>query len=298
MSLQPACAAHVDSLDSTARLVALQEDGRPAHVLAPRTAHTPYGDLERAAAYWQLYETMHTLPAYLDSVRTAARRGLAGGADHVEARIALARALAEIDSVGAALRVLSEARHAFPRDPWVLFWLGAFHEARGDATAAAEALEQAVSIQPRLIEAQKKLADALLRAGREEAALARLDTVLARDPVHQPRAWHNKGILHLRLGQPEAAAFAFTEAARLDPDLVDAHIQLGTLLLAQEAYEAAARRFYLAIVADPADPAGYGSLGMLFLQLGETERARHFLERVLALDPGNPAAHALLDDLR
>ena len=279
-------------------LVALQEPGRPAHVIAPRTAASPLYDLETAIAYLDFFETMHRVPAYIDSVLVYARRGLAGGADHVEARIALARALAQADSLAAAVAVLEEAAGVYPDDAWVQFWLGSMREAQDDADAAIAALERSLALQPLLIEAQVKLADALVKAGRPAEALAQLETVVALDPVHRPRAWFNKGVIHLQMQQPEAAADAFTQAAHLDPDLADAHIQLGSLYLSQQRLDDAEASFRKAIFAAPANPAGYGSLGVVYLQRGRNEAARRLFERVLQLDPTNENARALLRQLQ
>ena len=279
-------------------LVALQEPGRPAHVIAPRTADAPLYDLEAAVAYLDFYETMHRVPAYIDSVIYYGRRGFARGADHVEARIALARALAEADSLAEAVTVLEAAAGAYPNDAWVHFWLGSMLEAQGTADAALNALEHALVLQPLLIEAQVKRADALVKAGRPAQALAQLETVVTLDPAHRPRAWFNKGIIHLQMQQPEAAAEAFAEAAHLDPDLVDAHIQLGSIQMTQQHYEAAVNSFQNAILADPSNPAGYGSLGVVYLQIGQQGAARRLFERVLQLDPTNENARALLRQLQ
>ncbi len=279
------------------RLVALQEAGRSAAVIAPRTTNTPRDQLEAAIAYLHFYETMHAHPAYIETVIDAARAGFAGGADHVEARIALARALGEADSTAAALAVLDAAAQAYPGDPWVHFWRGAFQEVEGQPEAAIQSFRRAAAIQPKLIEAQVKLADALVRAERVEEALARLEQVVALDPVHQPRAWHNLGTLRLRLGQAEAARDAFAQAVRLDPDLAPAHIQLGSMELARRAFEDAIRHFRQAIRAAPTDPAGYGSLGLTYLQAGRPDLARPLFEEVLRLDPTNRHARALLRQL-
>ena len=279
-------------------LVALQEPGRPAHIIAPRTADAPLYDLETAVAYLDFYETMHRVPAYIDSVLYYGRRGFAQGADHIEARIALARALAEADSLPAAVAVLNEAADRYPDDAWVHFWLGSMLEAQGQAEAALGALEHALALQPLLIEAQVKRADALVKTGRPTDALAQFETVVALDPVHRPRAWFNKGLLHLQMEQPEQAAEAFAQAAGLDPDLFVAHIQLGSIRMAQQQYEAAIRSFQNAILAEPSNPAGYGSLGVVYLQIGQQGAARRLFERVLQLDPTNQHARTLLQQLR
>lgn len=277
-------------------LVALQELGRGAHILAERTTSTPLDDLETAAAYLAFYETMHRVPAYVPTVIERARRGLAGGADHVEARIALGRALADLDSLEAAEQVLLDATRAYPSDPWTHFWLGAVREEQGRADAI-QPLRRAVEIQPYLIEAQIKLGDALFAAGRNEEALAQLEHVVSLDPVHAPRSWFNIAILRMQSGDQVGALSALEAAARGDPGLVEAHVLIGTADMEAGRHEEAERRFLAAIAADAESVSGHGSLGLLHLRRGQIDAARERFERVLELDPGNLEVLRLLEQI-
>jgi Flp pilus assembly protein TadD len=171
-------------------------------------------------------------------------------------------------------------------------------EALGRPDEAIAAYRAAIRIQPRLIEAQMNLAGALVRAGRLAEARDRLQTVVELDPVHQPRAWFNLGLIRAQTGDVGGARDAFERAATLDPDLVPAHIQLGTLYLRAELFEDAIPHFRNAVVADSTNASAVGSLGMAHLQLGRTKRARQLFERVLELDPGNEGARTLLEQLR
>jgi predicted CXXCH cytochrome family protein len=278
-------------------LVALQDEGRPSWQLAPRVASTPLHQLEEAAAYWDFYETMHRHPSYPARVVARARAGLASGADRLDARIALGRALAEMDSAQAAERALQAAAAAYPDDPWVQFWLGSVVDEAGRPREAVAALRRAVELQPLLLEARVKLADALYRAGDATAALGELEAVVAADPVAWPRAWYNLGIIRQERGGTDAARAAraaFAEASRLDPDLLDAHVQLGTLLLADGRLDDAEAAFARAIVAAPTNVSALGSMAVLHLARADTARAVDRLRRVLELDPTNGPAQALL----
>jgi tetratricopeptide (TPR) repeat protein len=223
---------------------------------------------------------------------------VAGGADHVEARIALARALVTMDSVDAALGVLRAAEARYPDEAWVVFWLGTIQLERGSVAAGIDALRKAVSREPHFMEAQVKLGEALVRAGRLDEARLQLERVVELDPLHQPQSWYNLGLMYLQQGSGSPALVAFQEAARLDPDLVDAHNQLGTAYLQHRRLDEAERAFRSAIAAGEDNPAGYGSLALVFLQRGETTRARQLLETVLRLDPTNQTARALINQLR
>jgi tetratricopeptide (TPR) repeat protein len=275
------------------RLVALQEEGRSAHIMAQRTTSTPLDALETAAAYMAFYETMHRVPTYVRTVIDFARRGLAGGADHVEARIALGRALADMGSPAEAERVFLEAAQAYPDDPWTHFWLGSLREEQGRADAIPP-LQRAIEIQPYLIEAQVKLGDALFSAGRAAEARAQLERVVSLDPVHAPRSWYNIAVLLVSEGDAAGAARALEQAVHGDPDLVDAHVLLGSIRMEEGRLDEAELRFRAAIAADEESVAGYGSLGLLHLRRGDTAAARAALERALEIDPGNQDVLGLL----
>lgn len=275
------------------RLVALQEEGRSAHVMAERTTSTALDALETAAAYMAFYETMHRVPTYVRTVVDFARSGLAGDSDHVEARIALGRALADMGSTGEAERVFLEATRAYPGDPWTHFWLGSLREEQGRADAIPP-LQRAVEIQPYLIEAQVKLGDALFSAGRAAEALAQLERVVSLDPVHAPRSWYNMAALLVSEGDGAGAAQALEAAVRGDPDLVEAQVLLGSIRMEEGRLDEAELRFRAAVAADGESLAGYGSLGLLYLRQGDRAAARTALERALEIDPGNEDVLGLL----
>lgn len=278
-------------------LVALQAEGRPSHVLEARRSTTPEHRLEEAVAYWDFFETMHRHPSYPARVVALARAGLGGGADRADARVALGRALAEMDSTVAAERALAAATARYPDDPWVHFWLGSVIEEGGDPGRAVASLRRAVELQPLLLEARVKLAGALYGAGRKAEALDELEAVVTRDPVNWPRAWYNLGLLRLEAGDRPGARSAFAEASRLDPDFVDAHVQLGTALLADGRTDEAEAAFHEGLVSDPADVGALGSMALLHLSKGDTARARALLRRVLELEPGNAPARRILDGI-
>ena len=257
------------------------------------TGDVPDG-VESTIGYLRFYETMHRQPDY---IRRATAPELPADAPS-EAFIARARALAEQDDYAAAVRVMERAVADHPQDAWAHYWHGAMAEALGRPEEAIAAYRAAIRIQPRLIEAQMNLAGALVRAGRLAEARDRLQTVVELDPVHQPRAWFNLGLIRAQTGDVGGARDAFERAATLDPDLVPAHIQLGTLYLRAELFEDAIPHFRNAVVADSTNASAVGSLGMAHLQLGRTERARQLFERVLELDPSNEGARTLLEQLR
>ena len=259
-----------------------------------RLTGDPPDGTEATIGYFRFFETMHRQPDY---IRRARAPDLPADAPS-EAFIARARALAEQDNYEAAAQVMDSAVARHPGDAWAHYWQGAIAEARSRTDEALAAYREAIRIQPRLIEAQTKGAGVLVRTGRLAEARDRLQTVVELDPVHQPRAWFNLGLIRAQTGDVGGARDAFNQAATLDPDLVPAHIQLGTLYLRAELFEDAIPHFRNAVVADSTNPSAVGSLGMAHLQLGHTARARRLFERVLELDPDNQGARQLLERLQ
>ena len=260
----------------------------------------------RTEALFHFYETMHRHPDYLPQVVAAGREMLhadsgvdAGGGARgdatAEARIALARALLEMDSVTAAEGVLEETVRRYPEHPWSHFILGALlEERRGLPADALPHLDRALALQPRLNEARAKRAETLYALGRRGEALRELETVVEDEPLHRPRSWFNLGILRREMGDAQGAALAFQAAADTDPRNAEPLLQLGTLQMEQGDLEAAEAIFRRAVAADPDHPGAHGSLALVLLEVGRMDEGRDRLRRVLELDPGNQAARDLL----
>ena len=256
-------------------------------------------ELEAATAYFRFYETMHRHPAYVRETIDLARQGGApdGAGRSAEAEIALARALAEADSLESAAGVMRQAAEAHPQDAWVHYWHGAIEERTGNLGEAVRAFRRALAIQPQMIEARTNLAGVLYRAQRFDEALGQLQRLVKQDPVHVPEAWFNMGVIYLGRQDLARAVEAFEQAAQLNPDLAAAHVQLGAIYAGQGNLDEAVRRLRTAIIADPQDPAAYGSLGLLYLQAELPEEARRLFQKVVELDPDNENARALLQQL-
>jgi tetratricopeptide (TPR) repeat protein len=259
----------------------------------------------RAEALFHFYETMHRHPGYLPEVVLAGReaqrsasssRGAPGGdPPTAEGRLALGRALLELDSVDAAEDVLAEALVHHPDDPWGHFLLGALlDERRGRPADALPHLDRALEVQPFLNEARAKRAEVRFALGRPSDALRDLERVVDQEPLHRPRAWFNLGIVRMEMGDVEGAEAAFAEAARTDPRNADPPIQLGTLQMARGALDLAETTLRRGVAADPEHPGAHGSLALVLLERGRTDEAREHLRRVMELDPGNQPARELL----
>lgn len=252
-------------------------------------------DVEAGMATFAVYDEAHRLPAYLPVAVRLLRRGLTAGADRTDARVALGRALAAMDSLDAAVATLADAAARDTTDAYAALWLGVARLDDGDAAGAVVPLRRAARLAPRLTEAHLKLAEAL--ADRPAEAAGVLAAALAADPVRHAGAWNDLGFYRLQAGALPAATAALRRAVALDPRLPTARINLGSVLLARGDLPAAAAQFEAALRLDPGAVAALGNLGLVRARQGRTADARRHFERVLEIEPGSPQATAALAEL-
>ena len=254
-------------------------------------------DLDLGEALFGYYEQAHPLRAYLPLAAARLRAGLAAGADRPSARVALGRALLEMDSLAAAERILAEAAERAPQHAAAHLWLGVVRLDRGDARGAVGALREAVRRAPRLTEARGKLAQALAQSGQMAAAADELAVALAADPFRFAGDWNNLGLYRLQMGDAAAATAALRRSVALDPREPTARANLGTALLAGGDLAAAAAQFEAALRLDATSEAALGNLGIVRAEQGRTEDARRLFQRLLALNPADARAAAYLATL-
>ena len=80
---------------------------------------------------------------------------------------------------------------------------------------------------------------------------------------------------------------AYEQALRLDPQMVDALINCGTLHYEQGTFEQAADCFRRAVDFAPQNSLAHSNLGSVLQELGRTEEARRHLRQAVQLDPAN-----------
>jgi tetratricopeptide (TPR) repeat protein len=97
--------------------------------------------------------------------------------------------------------------------------------------------------------------------------------------------------LELEDEDPMAACTCYGRAVELDPDLVDAYVNLGRI--AHEAGQAteAVRLYRLALERTPRDPVIYFNLGLAVEDTGSAETAARHYEKALELAPDFADAH-------
>ena len=89
----------------------------------------------------------------------------------------------------------------------------------------------------------------------------------------------------------EGALFAYTEAARLDPDYGAPWSKVGELRAGDGDLEGAADAFREAILRDPAAVIARANLGAVLLRLDRSAEALRIYEQAIALSPGLAPLH-------
>lgn len=254
-------------------------------------------DLEKALAYFEFYETVHQLPAYLDSVVTMTSRAFEAGIDRADARLARGKAHLERGELSQALEHLAVGATLAPRDATIAYWHAVVLQRSESLDRGLAEIDRAVSIQPLFAEAHLKRGDLLSSLGRFDDAVVAYRKVIELDPIHQAEAYNNVGFLYLQRNAIAEGAAMIDESLTIDPDGVVALINAATarMILAQWAE---AEPFLLrAIDIDDTVLGAYGNLGVIYMETGRRNDAKRMFEKVLDLSPGDPRAQAMLTEL-
>ncbi len=210
--------------------------------------------------------------------------------DRPEFYYELGRAYAKRSDPEAAIRWCEEALRRDASFAPALKELADAAVALGNLERAAQALEQAVALQPEDAAALASLGNVYLqqhRAGEARGALLRaleLDASL-------PRANNTMGLAALNDGNATAAEQYFRAAIRSQPDLAEAQNNLGNLLAGRRAYAEAGHHFSEAIRYAPDYVDAHHSYGVVLAITGAYAEAVTALREAVRLAPGLAQAH-------
>ena len=110
------------------------------------------------------------------------------------------------------------------------------------------------------------------------------------DEPEQGTDWYERGA-ELEEDSPEEAMAAYRRALEIDPDLADAHVNLGRLLHEREETVEAERHYRLALAARPDDTTAAYNLGVVLQDLGRLREAADAYVAALELDRTLADAH-------
>ena len=146
---------------------------------------------------------------------------------------------------------------------------------------AAQAFEEALKLEPELVDAKVDLAIALFNRGRKadqdlERASQLLQSVLQKEPDHT-RALYFQGLMHQHAGQSELAAACFEKVSRQRPNDGAVWYLLG--IAKQRMDQPAERELLRAIECKPYLTSAYYKLSQMAMAAGDTAKATAYLDK-------------------
>lgn len=160
------------------------------------------------------------------------------------------------------------------------------HAGAGDAFAAAAWLTDALRIAPAAREPLQLLADLLLSQELHAQALPQYRRLLERpDGRTAPNLLH-AGFCAEQGGAVDEAAALYREAIAVQPDLMEAHVDLAGVLWRLEDFDGALSHAQRAVALAPDEPYAVRILGTALLNLDRLDEAERHLRRALELQPG------------
>lgn len=145
-------------------------------------------------------------------------------------------------SAGATLKLKPDLQAAY-------LFLGASDLELGDFSGAIDSLQRVIAANPGERNGRLMLAEALLGAGRPEAAVEHLKAA-AEMLSDNPRVWYGLGRAYEALGRKDAASAAWERLAALSPSL-ESHLHAAAVHDAQQRWREAALEFRKALELAP-----------------------------------------------
>ncbi|MAF10750.1 hypothetical protein CMK11_09880 [Candidatus Poribacteria bacterium] len=198
---------------------------------------------------------------------------------------------------GKAEEALCAASASGAEDATVHGAYGELYSARREWQNAAESYRAALSLEPSMPMAWVGLMRAAAMTGGRAPAEAVLDEWLAADPASSP-AWSERGLLHYRDGEHDAAIEAIEGAVALDPANYEAANNLAWVYAETGRDLHRARELVDGVIASAPTPAAYDTLAYIEQQVGNLRAALVAIERATAMDPRNAEYRKRQDDLR
>lgn len=211
----------------------------------------------------------------------------------------IARGLCEQNS-GARLIGLAEADYKralllSPENASAHNQLGIIYQARGDHHAAMPEFQAAIDSEPGFSVAYNNLGASLIALGRYEEAIAIIQKSIAASPdLKGITLYTNLGIALLYAGKIPRAEAAFLLEASINPDHIEAHLNLGNLYTLSNRNDEAKYEYLRVLMSDPDNKNALINLGAVYATSGEAAKAKKHLEKATALYPDSALAHHYL----
>lgn len=194
---------------------------------------------------------------------------------------------------GASARNLEDRPRRDPKDTIELYNLlklaGSDSEA-GKYDDAAAKVQQALAVDPDIIEGHSQLGNIYSRAGRQAEAVAAYKRALALDPEHEMSTF-NLAFAYRAMGRIDDAILGFQRAQTLNPRSGRAHFQLGDIYVQRGELAKAVDVLSRGLSLDIDRPPFLVKLGEAYLGLDRWDEAERALKEAVSLRDDVPRGH-------
>jgi tetratricopeptide (TPR) repeat protein len=264
--------------------------------------------LDSASFRWLYYLgwVQATQGKHPDAVLTL-REALRNTPDYVPAQLKLAESLFAIGNWQESRDIYQAIGTAHPDGAEAYYGLGRVLAAIGDVNGSTQAYRKACELFPAYGAAHYGLALNYRQAGRETESREQFSLYEANktavpasdDSLRQAVSTRNLGsVAHIRrgadlaqAGRLDEAIAEHIEALRVDPEAVQAHINLISLYGRLGRYEEAAGHYRAALALDGRQADTHYNYGILLLKQGKHQEAENAFQQALQINPDYVEAH-------
>jgi predicted O-linked N-acetylglucosamine transferase (SPINDLY family) len=186
-------------------------------------------------------------------------------------------------------RTFMDRKILMPTIPEV-FATAVYQHRKGNLEQAELSYRQVLQAEPRNVLALHFLGVLALQVGRHDLAVGYIGDAARLQPDYV-EAHNNLGIALAAQGRLDEAVASYREVLRLRPDHPEAHNNLGVTLAAQEKFEQAAASYLRALALKANYAEAYCNLGNVLGKLGRLDEAVTACQKALELRPNDPEAH-------
>ena len=171
-----------------------------------------------------------------------------------------------------ALAELDLLTQKYPNDPNLFLFGGNCYVEMGHFNQAILCYEEAIKLNPDLVDAHNNMGICLKEIGEIEKAVISFKNALKLKPDYA-MAHNNLGICLYDLSQSKEAQLCYKRAIKLKPDYAEPHSNLGNILKDLGNVDEAILSYQKAIKLNPDFIDAYNNLGSIFNELGRNEEA-------------------------
>ena len=236
-------------------------------ILQPLALEQP-GNPDVLSSLGSAYEAADQLPEALEAYQNAVR----ADPQNADRYLDYTRLLMDLDRNEEAMQIV-EAGIQGAQDPYALdIRLGVLRIKQARYDDARIALNEAIALHPEIAVAYVALAQSFMQQGSDDKAIEPLlkgRAILPQDATLE----YYFGLVSLRLGHIAEAEAALGNAARLRPEVIEPHAQLGKLYLQTNRLIEAKSEFEKVIALAPSNSNAHFQLSKIYARLGDTRKS-------------------------